>query len=200
MVEQHQTLMSGDLHIRRGRARQQRLHDGQPAQQLLDGGLDQRRIIADHRELVRVSQQGQGAQAEHVRGRLMPGQQQQFRDADQLIGTEIVAVLAHQHAEHVLPWVRLRAGHQACHVGAAFPLRRDALLHRQGGVQQAQIIAIASAYTAPISQWLSGNASAWDRVMRNLDPTERATVIAALRAYEAALEQASDQERTEMSR
>jgi DNA-binding MarR family transcriptional regulator len=63
-----------------------------------------------------------------------------------------------------------------------------------------RIIAIAPAYTAPISQWLSGNASAWDRVMRNLDPTERATVIAALRAYEAALEQASDQERTEMSR
>ncbi|MGK5555254.1 MarR family winged helix-turn-helix transcriptional regulator [Actinomadura kijaniata] len=55
-----------------------------------------------------------------------------------------------------------------------------------------RIIAIAPAYTAPISEWLSGSASAWERVMRGLDPAERATVINALRAYEAALEQGGD--------
>jgi hypothetical protein len=55
-----------------------------------------------------------------------------------------------------------------------------------------RIIAIAPAYTAPIGEWLSGSASAWERVMRDLRPAERATVIAALRAYEAALEPADD--------
>jgi DNA-binding MarR family transcriptional regulator len=53
-----------------------------------------------------------------------------------------------------------------------------------------RIIAITPAYTAPIGKWLSGSASAWERVMHDLDPAERATVITALRAYEAALEQA----------
>jgi DNA-binding MarR family transcriptional regulator len=53
-----------------------------------------------------------------------------------------------------------------------------------------RIIAIAPAYTAPIGEWLSGSASAWERVMHDLHPAERATVITALRAYEAALEQA----------
>ncbi|MFD0691085.1 MarR family winged helix-turn-helix transcriptional regulator [Actinomadura fibrosa] len=58
-----------------------------------------------------------------------------------------------------------------------------------------RIVAIAPAYTAPISDWLSGNASAWERVMRDLEPADRATVIAALRAYEAALAQGGDEPR-----
>ncbi|MFF6959394.1 hypothetical protein [Streptomyces sp. NPDC008317] len=53
-----------------------------------------------------------------------------------------------------------------------------------------RIVAIAPAYAAPIGEWLSASASAWERVMRGLDPAGRATVIAALYAYEAALEQA----------
>ncbi|WP_141579798.1 MarR family winged helix-turn-helix transcriptional regulator [Actinomadura sp. WMMA1423] len=52
-----------------------------------------------------------------------------------------------------------------------------------------RIVAIAPDYAAPISQWLSGSASAWERVMRDLVPAERATVLKALRAYETALEQ-----------
>ena len=52
-----------------------------------------------------------------------------------------------------------------------------------------RVVAIAPAYTAPISEWLSGSASAWEHVMRGLAPAERATVVAALRAYEDALEQ-----------
>ncbi|GAA0411312.1 MarR family winged helix-turn-helix transcriptional regulator [Microbispora corallina] len=51
-----------------------------------------------------------------------------------------------------------------------------------------RIIAIAPAYATPISDWLSGSAVAWERVMRDLRPAERATVITALRAYEAALD------------
>ncbi|MGW7541992.1 MarR family winged helix-turn-helix transcriptional regulator [Streptomyces sp. NPDC054770] len=56
-----------------------------------------------------------------------------------------------------------------------------------------RIVAIAPAYAAAIGQWLSGSASAWKSVMRGLDPAERATVISALHAYEAALEQPGDQ-------
>ncbi|SNR38902.1 MarR family winged helix-turn-helix transcriptional regulator [Actinomadura mexicana] len=52
-----------------------------------------------------------------------------------------------------------------------------------------RIVAIAPAFAAPIAEWLSGSASAWERVMRDLAPAERATMINALRAYEAALEQ-----------
>ncbi|MCP9952292.1 MarR family winged helix-turn-helix transcriptional regulator [Actinomadura madurae] len=52
-----------------------------------------------------------------------------------------------------------------------------------------RIVAIAPAFAGPIAEWLSGSASAWERVMRGLAPAERATVIGALRAYEAALEQ-----------
>ncbi|MFI6530786.1 hypothetical protein [Streptomyces uncialis] len=41
---------------------------------------------------------------------------------------------------------------------------------------------IAPAYATPIGDWLSGRASAWERVLRGLAPAERATVITALRA------------------
>ncbi len=55
-----------------------------------------------------------------------------------------------------------------------------------------RIIAITPAYAALIEEWLSGSASAWQSVMRGLTPAERNTVITALHAYEAALEQALD--------
>jgi DNA-binding MarR family transcriptional regulator len=63
-----------------------------------------------------------------------------------------------------------------------------------------RIISIAPAYLASIGEWLSGSASAWERVMRDLHPAERATVITALRAYEAALEQGADRQRNETAR
>jgi len=62
-----------------------------------------------------------------------------------------------------------------------------------------RIIAIAPAYTAPIGEWLSRSASAWEHVMHGLNPSERATVIAALRTYEAALEQESSQQLNEQA-
>jgi DNA-binding MarR family transcriptional regulator len=63
-----------------------------------------------------------------------------------------------------------------------------------------RIIAIAPAYAAPIGEWLSGSASAWESVMRALAPAERATVIAALHAYESALEDVGNQHRNTPSR
>jgi DNA-binding MarR family transcriptional regulator len=51
-----------------------------------------------------------------------------------------------------------------------------------------RIVAIAPAYAAPIRAWLSGSATAWEHVMSELSPGERATVVTALRAFEAALD------------
>src|SRR3984885_13606366 len=51
-----------------------------------------------------------------------------------------------------------------------------------------RIDAIAPRYAAAITQWLSGSATAWTEVLATLTPAERATVIATMRAYEAALD------------
>lgn len=51
-----------------------------------------------------------------------------------------------------------------------------------------RIVAIAPDYAAPITQWLSGSAAAWTEVLAALTPAERGTIVATMRAYEAALE------------
>lgn len=51
-----------------------------------------------------------------------------------------------------------------------------------------RIVAIAPDYAAPIAQWLSGSATAWAEVLEALTPGQRATIVATMRAYEAALE------------
>jgi len=51
-----------------------------------------------------------------------------------------------------------------------------------------RIVAIAPAYAAPITQWLSGSATAWTEVLATLTPAERATIVATMRAFETALE------------
>ena len=50
-----------------------------------------------------------------------------------------------------------------------------------------RIVAIAPGYAAPITEWLSGSASAWTEVLTTLTPAERATIVGTMRAYEAAL-------------
>jgi DNA-binding MarR family transcriptional regulator len=52
-----------------------------------------------------------------------------------------------------------------------------------------RIVAIAPDFAAPIREWLSGSATAWTGVLGALTAGQRATVVAAMRAYEAALEQ-----------
>jgi DNA-binding MarR family transcriptional regulator len=69
-------------------------------------------------------------------------------------------------------------------------------LSRQGILTRAEddadrrrrIVAIAPGYAAAITQWLSGSAAAWTEVLAALAPAERATIVAAMRAYEAALD------------
>ncbi|NEV91967.1 winged helix-turn-helix transcriptional regulator [Streptomyces tendae] len=81
-------------------------------------------------------------------------------------------------------------------------LSRPGVLHRTADPadRRRRIVAIAPAYAAPIGAWLSASASAWESVMRGLDPTERATVVNALHAYETALEQAGDRHRNTQPR
>jgi DNA-binding MarR family transcriptional regulator len=69
-------------------------------------------------------------------------------------------------------------------------LSRHGVLTRQEDDtdRRRRIVAIAPDYAASISQWLTGSAAAWTEVLSALTPAERATIVAAMRAYEAALE------------
>jgi DNA-binding MarR family transcriptional regulator len=51
-----------------------------------------------------------------------------------------------------------------------------------------RIVAIAPDYTAPITEWLSGSTAAWTEVLEALTSVQRSTIVATMRAYEAALD------------
>jgi DNA-binding MarR family transcriptional regulator len=69
-------------------------------------------------------------------------------------------------------------------------LSRHGILTREedDADRRRRIVAIAPGYAAPITQWLSGSAAAWTDVLGALTPAERATIVATMRAYEAALD------------
>jgi DNA-binding MarR family transcriptional regulator len=69
-------------------------------------------------------------------------------------------------------------------------LSRRGILRRQedDADRRRRIVAIAPGYAAPITQWLAGSAAAWTEVLAALTPAERATIVATMRGYEAALE------------
>jgi len=69
-------------------------------------------------------------------------------------------------------------------------LSRHGILTREedDADRRRRIVAIAPGYAAPITQWLSGSAAAWTEVLGALSPAERGTIVATMRAYEAALE------------
>jgi DNA-binding MarR family transcriptional regulator len=67
--------------------------------------------------------------------------------------------------------------------------RRGILMRQEDDAdRRRRIVAIAPDYAVPIKQWLSGSASAWTEVLAVLTSAERATIVATMRAYEAALE------------
>src|SRR6266487_2558669 len=68
-------------------------------------------------------------------------------------------------------------------------LSRRGILTRQedDADRRRRIVAIAPDYAAPITEWLSSSATAWTEVLAALTPAERATMVATMRAYEAAL-------------
>ena len=51
-----------------------------------------------------------------------------------------------------------------------------------------RIVAIEPNFVAPITEWLAGSATAWTEVLAALTPAERGTIVATMRAYEAALD------------
>jgi len=61
------------------------------------------------------------------------------------------------------------------------------LLAEDDADRRRRIVAIAPDYAAPITEWLSGSAAAWAEVLAALTPAQRATIVATMRAYEAAL-------------
>ncbi|MGD0558201.1 MAG: helix-turn-helix domain-containing protein [Streptosporangiaceae bacterium] len=69
-------------------------------------------------------------------------------------------------------------------------LSRSGILTRQEDDtdRRRRIVAIAPGYAVPVTEWLSGSATAWTEVLAALTPTQRATIVATMRAYEAALE------------
>jgi len=68
--------------------------------------------------------------------------------------------------------------------------RRGILTRREDDAdRRRRIVAITPDFAGPITQWLSGSAAAWTQVLAALTPCERATVVATMRAYEAALEE-----------
>jgi DNA-binding MarR family transcriptional regulator len=69
-------------------------------------------------------------------------------------------------------------------------LSRHGILTRQedDSDRRRRIVAIAPDYAASITQWLAGSASAWTEVLAALTPAQRATIVSAMRAYEAALD------------
>ena len=77
-------------------------------QQLLDGGDQQLRSLAQHGELPRVPQQAQHRQRDLPRRGVEARDQQRARQRDQLVGRERVAVVVrlHQRAEQVIPRLR----------------------------------------------------------------------------------------------
>ena len=71
------------------------LHRAVEAQQLVDRGIVERRIVAPAEQLVRVAQQRQRAVADQVDGRLVPCDVQQDDERDQLGRAERVAFVLH---------------------------------------------------------------------------------------------------------
>jgi DNA-binding MarR family transcriptional regulator len=69
-------------------------------------------------------------------------------------------------------------------------LSRHGILTRQedDADRRRRIVAIAPDYSAPIAEWLSGSTAAWAEVLAALTPAQRATIVATMRAYEAALD------------
>jgi hypothetical protein len=113
------------------------VHDAEPAQQFLDRGVDPLGFLSEQVELVGVAQQGQRAEREHIGGGLVTGEQQQEADADELVGGQVVAMLADQHAEQLLARVGLGSGDEIGHVRTRLLLHREPLLEGPRHVQHA---------------------------------------------------------------
>ena len=76
--------LSADLDVLLGHP-QHAVRDGQEPHQLLDGGRHQARLGPQLGQLLGVLEQGEGAERDHVGGRLVAGDQQDHDEPDQLL-------------------------------------------------------------------------------------------------------------------
>lgn len=108
-----------------------------------------------------------------------------------------LALLAHLQYDGPLTVSQLAERLEVAHTTVSLmvgDLSRRGILTRQedDADRRRRIVAIAPAYTAPITQWLSGTATAWTEVLATLTPAERATIVTTMRAFEAALDRHVD--------
>ena len=78
---------------------------------------------------------GRACEPEHVGRGLVPGDQQQVRDADELVGGEVAGVLAQEHADEVVARVPPGPGHEGLHVGQGLGGQRHPPLLRKPRVE-----------------------------------------------------------------
>lgn len=95
--------MARKFNILKRRSPQTELEDREIAEQLLNGVINQGRIIAECGPLVRLTEQRKGSECEHVRGGLMTSSNQQLSGAHHLVLVELVS--ACQSAEEVIAWI-----------------------------------------------------------------------------------------------
>ena len=100
---------SADRDVGARDARERDLHDREVAEQLVDERVD-RGVVGDQRApQLRVAEQHDRAERQHARGGLQPAGEQAVGQARELVVGDVVAVLAHQHAEHAVAGLRALA-------------------------------------------------------------------------------------------
>ena len=98
-----------DRDVRARDARERDLDDGEVAQQLVDERVDRGAVGDQRAPQLRVAEQHDRAERQHARGGLQPAGEQAVGQARQLVVGDVVAVLAHQHAEHAVAGLRALA-------------------------------------------------------------------------------------------
>ena len=106
-----------DLDVRVGDARRP-LHRTVVPQQLLHRAVNQRRIVSQPAELVRMAQEGQHPIADEVDGRLMPRDEEQDAGGEQLPFAQLVARFfgGDQQAQQIVLWMAAALGEKTAEV------------------------------------------------------------------------------------
>ncbi|GAA3109808.1 hypothetical protein GCM10017687_22810 [Streptomyces echinatus] len=129
-------LPAADEHVLGGGARQSGVVDGQVAQQLLDRARQQGGVLLQLVQLVGVFEEGDGADADHLGHRVVAGEQQQGRHADEFLVVEAALGGAGDHAaEQVLGGALFLGGDQPVEVAHQLGGRLDGLF---GGARAVQ--------------------------------------------------------------